>query len=601
MARSKDSASSAASSVQHRESPDQSKLAVPNSPPSEEAVPEKPAQRKSVGYNAVSDDEYKVMTVLERVVIMGSLCLSVFLAALDQTIIATALPTISDHFKSEAGYTWVGAAYVLGNAASVPSWGKISDIFGRKVIILIAAFLFLVGSTLSATAVSIAMLLIGRSIQGIGGGGLLVLVNIAISDMFSARARGLYYGLVGMTWAFASAFGPILGGAFTERASWRWCFYINIPCSSLCMVILFFFLKVHNPRTPLVEGLLAIDWLGSLLIVGATVMLLLGLQFGGIEHPWASAIVLCLIIFGLVTFAIFLGWEWKGAKFPVMPLGLFAHKTPIACLVVCFCHGMVFISGAFFLPLYFQAVLLATPILSGVYLLPFCFPLALGAGCTGIFIQKTGKYLPPIRVGFFFMVIGFGLLINLDRTSGWAKIIIFQIVAGIGIGPQFQAPLIALQSVVEPRKIGTATATFQFTRNIATSISIVVGGVLFQNGLKTRISQLTAASSAQIAATLTQGSPGANIGVLQGLPSSQQEAVRDIMATSLSRLWILYTVLSFVGFCATWFIGKHELSRTRHASTAQQGGVKGGEAAAVEKKEDAAANGAGAAPVEKKV
>jgi MFS family permease len=166
-------------------------------------------------------------TTWQTAIIMISLCSSVFLAALDTTIVTTALPTISEHFHSNAGYTWIGSAYLLANAASTPSWGKFSDIWGRKPILLMAAGIFFIGSTLCATAVNIGMLITARAIQGIGGGGLIILVNISISDLFSMRNRGKYFGMVGMVWAFASAVGPILGGVFTEKVSWRWCFYIN--------------------------------------------------------------------------------------------------------------------------------------------------------------------------------------------------------------------------------------------------------------------------------------------------------------------------------------------------------------------------------------
>jgi len=166
-------------------------------------------------------------STLETVVIIASLCASVFLAALDTTIITTALPTISEYFHSNAGYTWIGSAYLLANAASKPSWGKFSDIWGRKPVLLVACAVFFIGSLLAAVSNSIGMLIAARAIQGIGGGGLIILVNICISDLFSMRKRGAYFGIIGMVWAFASAIGPILGGVFTEKVSWRWCFYIN--------------------------------------------------------------------------------------------------------------------------------------------------------------------------------------------------------------------------------------------------------------------------------------------------------------------------------------------------------------------------------------
>jgi hypothetical protein len=166
-------------------------------------------------------------TKIQTSIIMISLCSSVFLAALDTTIITTALPTITEHFHSSSGYTWIGSAYLLANAASTPSWGKISDIWGRKPILLCASIVFFIGSLLAGVSVSIGMLIAARAIQGIGGGGLIILSNICISDLFSMRNRGMYFAMIGMTWALASAVGPVLGGVFTERVSWRWCFYVN--------------------------------------------------------------------------------------------------------------------------------------------------------------------------------------------------------------------------------------------------------------------------------------------------------------------------------------------------------------------------------------
>lgn len=251
----------------------------------------------------------------------------------------------------------------------------------------------------------------------------------------------------------------------------------------MAFFILLFFLDLKTPRTPIIEGLKAIDWVGSLTVVGATLMLLFGLQYGGVSHPWSSAIVVCLIVFGIVTFVLFGLWEWKYAIFPVMPMGLFSKRTNLATLGVVFTHGFVFISGSYYLPLYFQAVRGATPILSGVYLLPTAFALAFTSIGTGIFIKKVGLYLPPIYFGMTMMTIGYGLFVDFTSTSGWAKLIIFQIIAGFGIGPIFQAPIIALQAHINPRDIGTATATLGFVRQLATSSSVVIGEVVFQNAI----------------------------------------------------------------------------------------------------------------------
>lgn len=384
-------------------------------------------------------------TRLQTTLIVAALMAALFLAALDVTIVTTAIPTIAEEFNSTAGYTWIGSAYLLANAAASPVWGKISDIFGRKPILLCAVGVFWVGSLLSAVSVDMTMLIAARAIQGIGSGGIVILVNICVSDLFSLRRRGAYLGIMGMVWAMAGGVGPILGGVFTEKVTWRWCFYVNLPISGVGMLVLVFVLKLQNPRTPLWAGLAAVDWLGVITIVGGTLMILLGLEFGGVTFPWDSATVICLLVFGALVVGLFVVVEWKFAKYPIIPLSLFKVRSNIASLGVTCCHGLVFISASYYLPLYFQAVLGATPLLSGAYVLPLTISLAVVSSATGIFIRKTGKYKPCIIFGMATMTLGYGLFLDLGSTANWAKIIVFQLIAGTGVGPNFQSPLISLQ------------------------------------------------------------------------------------------------------------------------------------------------------------
>ena len=365
-----------------------------------------------------------------------------------------------------------------------------------------------------------------------------------------------------MVWAIASGLGPVLGGVFTQFVSWRWCFYINLPLDGVAFIILFLYLDIETPRTPIVAGLKAIDWFGSLTIIGGTVMFLIGLEFGGVSFPWASATVVCLIVFGIVTIGLFFVIETKIAEYPVMPTRLFSKRSNVAALLTCFCHGFTFISGSFFLPLYFQAVLGATPLLSGVYVFPFIVTLSVVSAGVGIIIKKTGKYLPLIWSGMAFMALGFGLFIDLPHREDWARIIVFQIIAGIGVGPNFQAPLIALQSLVPPSDIATATATFGFTRNLSTSISVVIGGVIFQNQMAKQSAALTAALGPKIAGELEGGSAGANTAIVAALPPGQREVATAIYTKSLRTMWIFYTCVAALGFLISLNITRQQLSKT---------------------------------------
>jgi len=504
----------------------------------------------------------------KKALIMLALGMATFLAAVDVTIITTALPTISEYFHSSSGYIWVGSAYLLANSASTPLWGKISDVFGRKPILLIANAVFFIGSLIAALSNSIGMLIAARAIQGCGGGGLVTLVNICISDLFSLRSRGAYFGIIGGVWALASAIGPIIGGAFTEKVSWRWCFYINLPLDGIAFAIILFFLELKTPKTPFFEGIKSIDWTGSLLVVGATLMFLFGLEYGGVTYPWGSATVVCLLVFGIVTFGIFFLNEWKFAKYPVIPLRIFKYRSNCASLGCCAIHGAVFIASSYYLPLYFQASLGATPILSGVYLLPSALSLSFFSLFTGIFIRKTGRYLEPIYFGFTMMTLGYGLFTNLYRDSSWAKIILYQVVAGFGIGPLFQSPLIALQTHVQPRDIATATATFGFVRQLSTSISVVIGQVVYQNQMANKQSMLQQLIGAGPANAISGSGAGANVQVIDSLPEPQRYEAQSAFADSLHPMWIMYVCISAVGLLCSFLIQrtalskKHEVTKT---------------------------------------
>ncbi|KAI2641130.1 MFS general substrate transporter [Xylaria nigripes] len=510
-------------------------------------------------------------SALQMAVIMTALCSALFLAALDSTIVTTALPTIISEFQAPSGYTWVGAAYTLGSSATVPIWGKISDIWGRKPILLVAVAIFWIGSLIAALSVNIGMLIAARAIQGSGGGGVLVLIYIAVSDLVSLRKCGQYYGIFGGVWALSSAIGPIVGGTFTAKVTWRWCFYINLPISGLAFILLFFVLKLHNPRTSTREGLKAIDWLGSALIMGATLQLLFGLEFGGVTYPWKSVTVIALIVFGVITFVVAMLVEQYVAKYPVIPLRLFSSPRNVIVYVLCFTHGLVFMATLYYLPLYFQAVLGASPLMSGVYLLAHAFASSSFSGLLGIWMKKTGQYYPPIIFGFVLMTLGCGLFIDLGAEVNWAKLFIFQIIAGIGIGPNFQATLIALHAGLHPGDIGVGTSTFQFIRQLATSTSIVIGGVVFQNGMQRQFPTLLAELGPEIANQLTGSNAGANVGLVASLKGEAGKVARGAYWNSLRDMFIVYTVISGLGLLLTPFVRQQKLSKefTEHKTGLQ--------------------------------
>lgn len=377
------------------------------------------------------------------------------------------------------------------------------------------------------------------------------------------RERGFYLSIIGGVWAVASSVGPLVGGAFAEYVTWNWCFWVNLPIDGLAIVGLFFFLDVHNPKTPLLQGLAAVDWLGMLASTGGTVMFLLGIDFGATAYPWNSPTVICLIVFGVVTWGIFILLQWKVSKLPLFPLRIFKARSTAAILAVCFFHAIAYISAVFYLPLYFQAVLQATPLQSGVWILALAIPLSIVSVLCGIVLLKTGHYMGLIVGGMALLTLALGLFIDLPDYRSWPRIIIFQIIASLGMGPVFQAPIVAMQTKLQPKDIASGTSAFQFLRQLSAGIGVVIGQVLLSSEIRQHTHLFTAAGiPGPLVSQLESGSLVTTINVLPDLHSAGQvQAVKMAYTESLSSMWIFFTCAAAAGLVASLFIGQNVLSK----------------------------------------
>jgi len=496
-----------------------------------------------------------------------ALSLSIFLVALDTVLIPTALPTISRSFHiPDSLYAWIGSSYLLANASSVPFWGKLSDIFGRKPVILAANAIFLGGSILCAVSVSAVMLIFGRVVQGLGGGGVVVLVHVCVSDLFTIRDRSFYMGTVGAVWAVASALGPVLGGVFAQRLHWTWCFYINIPIVSLAILVLYLTLHLHNPRTPLTIGLAAMDWLGTVTIITATILLLVGLQVGGTSSYSNAGVITCLLFGSLayVAFPFSQHWVAQHGGSPIMPLRIFKDTSNLSALAVCACDTVVFTSVAYFLPLYFQIVLGLQPEITGVCMLAVAIPLALVSFASGHIIEKTGRFLEVLQAGLFVMTLGVGLLISLGTAPSLGTVIAFLVVIGLGFGPNFGAPLIALQTRIRETDIAAGTAAFGFVRAIFGAIGLVIGQVVFQLLMAPHYEKIVDSGIADdVAVNLTGGEAISQSAAITGLTDSQKSVVRHSFMSALRGTWILMTIVGAIGLLVSFGIKRKKLHRER--------------------------------------
>ncbi|KAI0018444.1 major facilitator superfamily domain-containing protein [Xylariomycetidae sp. FL0641] len=500
--------------------------------------------------------------------LMAPLCLSVLLSALDLTIVTPAIPRIvsslspssSSSSSSSGAYVWIGSAFVLASTASTPLWGAASDVWGRKPAVLAAVAAFGLGSLLCARAPAAPALVAGRAVQGLGSAGLGTLVNVLVCDAFSVRERGRWLALTSLVWAAGSAVGPVLGGLLTLHVGWRWCFWINLPIGGVVFLVLLLFLNVSNPRTPILAGLKSIDWLGSVLVIGSVLMVLLALDFGDVVFPWSSTTIICLIIFGAVVLGLFILNEWKYAKEPIIPLHLFTSKSSAASYAVYSCNFYVFIGLAYYLPLYSQAVLGVDALKAGVYLLPLVVGCSLSAAFAGIFIQRTGRYLPLMYAGQMLNVLGVGLFIDLKFEESLARLFVFQVLVGLGVGMNIEPPLIAVQAVNSERYTAAIVASMSFVRSIATAISIVVGGVIFQNEMTAENPKLVQQLGPQLAAQFNGDRASATVDLIHNLPSDQQDSVRRAYFQSLKSVWIMYVAFAGLSLALNALVRGHHLS-----------------------------------------
>ncbi|KAM3076252.1 hypothetical protein ACMFMG_006240 [Clarireedia jacksonii] len=510
----------------------------------------------------------KVRTKLRLYAILSALYLALGVAALDQTIVSIAIPTICAELHSASGFVWIGGAYLLANAATGPIWAKFSDIWGRKLVLLIAVGLFAAASLLVALSTKISMLIAGRSLQGVASGGLIQVVIITISDLFSVRKRSLYLGFVGFVWALAGSAGPLIGGVFIQYKSWRWCFWINLPICGVTFVLLFLFLDVHNPRTKLGEGIRAVDWFGTVSILAVTLLLLVGLDFGGAIFPWNSPKVICLIAFGTLMIGFFIFSQQRLATYPLIPLAMFKNRSNNATFIVVFTHGMVLIGIEYYLPLYFQSVLQVSPLRSGVLLLPLIVMQAATEIVAGALINRTGHYREFIWAGTTLMTLGTGLYIYFGTETSVAVVAGLEIVGAFGPALLFQAPMVAIQNSVSQVDTAAATASLGFVRSVSMALSVVVGGVVFQNSMDARQSSLAAAGlSESLLEALSGSQAAANVGIPRSIQDlSQRQVVLEAFAWSLRNMFILYTSLAAVAMLAGVFI-KHQKLNTEHTET----------------------------------
>ncbi|MGV9286166.1 DHA2 family efflux MFS transporter permease subunit [Streptomyces sp. NPDC003719] len=491
---------------------------------------------------------------------IGALLLGMLLAALDQTIVSTALPTIVSDLGGLEHLSWVVTAYLLAATAATPLWGKLGDQYGRKRLFQTAIVIFLVGSALCGVAQSMSGLIAFRALQGLGGGGLMVLSMAIVGDLVSPRERGRYQGLFGAVFGATSVLGPLLGGIFTQHLSWRWVFYINLPVGIVALVVIAAVLHIPRRTTRHV-----IDYLGTLLIASVATCLVLVASLGGTTWAWGSPQIVGLAVLGVVLAVVFVAVERRAAE-PVLPLKLFRVRTFTLSAVISFIVGFAMFGAMTYLPTFLQVVRGVTPTMSGVHMLPMVVGVLLASTGSGQIVSRTGRWKVFPVAGTAVTAFGLVLLHRLDENSSTAEMSVYFFVFGVGLGLVMQVLVLIVQNAVAYEDLGVATSGATFFRSIGASFGVAIFGTVFSGRLGDRLTDVL--GGATLPPGVSADSLKADPRGIGALPPTLRPDVLHAYASAVTDVFLYAAPVALLGFALAWFLKE---DRLRGSVTAPDG------------------------------
>lgn len=530
--------------------------------------------------------------------LMFGLMTGMLLAALDQTIVGTALPTIVGELGGITHYSWVVTAYLLASTASTPLYGKMADLYGRRPVFLFSIGTFLVGSLLAGLSQDMTQLIVTRGIQGLGAGGLMTLAFVIISDVVSPRERGRYQGLFGAVFGLSSVAGPLVGGYFAET-DWRWIFYINVPLAILAIVVCSRVMRL----IPFTRREHAIDWLGAGLLVAGVSCLLLALSWGGNEYAWSSGEIIGLFVAGAVLAVLFLFQEARVPE-PILPLRLFRRTTFALANAAGFVLGLVMFGSIIFIPLYLQIVRGASPTRSGLLMLPMMAGIIITSVLTGRAMSRIGRYKWFPVTGSVLLFVGMLLFTRLQvDTSLWVAFA-YMVVIGVGLGLCMQSLILAVQNAVDARDLGAGTSSATFFRSLGGSFGVAILGAVLSSRLTVELADRLPGAIAQLPpqeAAAVAASGGTDISIndpatILALPGPVRAAIQAAFVESLHLVFLTAGLIAIVAVLVTLALPNDQLRGAGPEGATGGADPLGGEAPApggkplaVESKDEAAA------------
>ncbi|MBD0707962.1 MULTISPECIES: MFS transporter [unclassified Streptomyces] len=486
-------------------------------------------------------------------VAIGALLLGMLLAALDQTIVSTALPTIVSDLGGMEHLSWVVTAYILASTAATPLWGKLGDQYGRKRLFQSAIVLFLIGSALCGIARNMPELIAFRALQGLGGGGLMVLSMAIVGDLVSPRDRGRYQGLFGAVFGATSVLGPLLGGFFTEHLSWRWVFYINLPIGVVALFVIAAVLHI-----PVGSTRHTIDYLGTFLIAAVATCLVLVASLGGTTWAWGSVQLLGTTVLGVVLLVCFVYVERRAAE-PVLPLKLFRIRTFSLVAVISFVVGFAMFGAMTYLPTFLQVVQGITPTLSGVHMLPMVLGLLITSTASGQIVSHTGRWKVFPVAGTGLTAIGLLLLHRMTEASPTWEMSVYFFVFGAGLGLVMQVLVLVVQNAVSYQDLGVATSGATFFRSIGASFGVAIFGTIFTSRLNGKLAEVFAGAGAVVPPGTGAGEVAADPHAVDRLPPGLRPQVLHAYATSITDVFLYAAPVALVAFAVSWFLKEDKL------------------------------------------